>query len=166
MPSRPSTAPSPQVASAPPACALPIRAFIRCCTPSSCSASSQTASELPICASISRLSTDAIQPQSRKPPSPTKRRLRLHGLIERVCASFRYRVTDRGFRVALFFTRIYNRILRPGSADLLLNLGALAKILNRACARFDAKIKTMIDQASFAPQNLTHLHQVSFVKHG
>ena len=94
------------------------------------------------------------------------RRLRLHGLIERVSASFRYRVTDRGFRVALFFTRIYNRILRPGSADLLLNLGALAKILNRACARFDAKIKTMIDQASFAPQNLTHLHQVSFVKHG
>jgi len=94
------------------------------------------------------------------------RRLRLHGLIERVSASFRYRVTDRGFRVALFFTRIYNRILRPGSADLLLNLGALAKILNRACARFDAKIKTMIDQASFAPQNLTHLHQVSFVKQG
>ena len=57
------------------------------------------------------------------------RRLRLHGLIERVAASFRYRVTDRGFRVALFFTRVYNRILRPGSADLLLNLGALANIL-------------------------------------
>jgi hypothetical protein len=94
------------------------------------------------------------------------RRLRLHGLIERIAASFRYRVTDRGFRVALFFTRVYNRILRPGSADLLLNLGALANILTRACATFDARIKTMIDQACLAPRNLTHLRQVSFVKHG
>jgi hypothetical protein len=42
------------------------------------------------------------------------RRLRLHGLIERVPNSFRYRVTDFGLRVALFFTRTYNRLLRPG----------------------------------------------------
>ena len=42
------------------------------------------------------------------------RRLRLHGLIERLPNSFRYRVTDFGFRVALFFTRTYNRLLRPG----------------------------------------------------
>jgi hypothetical protein len=94
------------------------------------------------------------------------RRLRLHGLIERICGTFRYRVTDRGFRVALFFTRIYNRILRPGSADLLLNLGGLANILNRACTTFDARIKTMIDQANITPRNLTHLRQVSFVKQG
>jgi hypothetical protein len=33
------------------------------------------------------------------------RRLRLHGLIERVPSSFRYRVTEFGLRVALFFTR-------------------------------------------------------------
>jgi hypothetical protein len=32
------------------------------------------------------------------------RRLRLHGLIERVPKSFRYRVTDLGLRVALFFS--------------------------------------------------------------
>ena len=37
------------------------------------------------------------------------RRLRLHGLIERVSSSFRYQVTDFGFRVALFFARTYNR---------------------------------------------------------
>src|SRR5262245_46361857 len=90
------------------------------------------------------------------------RRLCLHSLIERVSKSFRYRVTDHGLRVALFFTRLYNRILRPGSADLLLNLGPLANILNRACATFDARIKTMIDQASFAPRNLTHPRRVSF----
>jgi hypothetical protein len=93
------------------------------------------------------------------------RRLRLHGLIERVSASFRYRVTDRGFRVALFFTRVYNRILRPASADLLLNLGELANSLNRACTTFDARINKMLNQASLVPRNLTHLRQVSFVKH-
>ena len=44
------------------------------------------------------------------------RRLHLHGLIGRVPKSFRYQVTDFGFRVALFFTRTYNRLLRPGLA--------------------------------------------------
>lgn len=46
------------------------------------------------------------------------RRLRLHGLIERVPKSHRYRVTDRGWRTILFCTRCYNRMLRPGFADL------------------------------------------------
>lgn len=45
------------------------------------------------------------------------RRLRLHGLIERQAGSQRYRVTDRGLRVALFFTRSYARLLRPGLTD-------------------------------------------------
>jgi hypothetical protein len=47
------------------------------------------------------------------------RRLRLHGLIERVPHSHRYRVTDQGWRQALFCTRIYNRVLRPGLADIM-----------------------------------------------
>src|SRR6202051_2613630 len=37
------------------------------------------------------------------------RRLRLHGLIQRLSNSFRYRVTAFGFRAALFFTRAHNR---------------------------------------------------------
>jgi predicted transcriptional regulator len=46
------------------------------------------------------------------------RRLRLHGLIERLPKSHRYRVTDRGWRRMLVCTRCYNRTLRPGFADL------------------------------------------------
>jgi len=46
------------------------------------------------------------------------RRLRLHGLIERVPGTHRYRVTRQGLRTALFFTRVYARILRPGLARL------------------------------------------------
>ena len=44
------------------------------------------------------------------------RRLRLHGLIRRIRGTRRYQVTDTGLRYALFFTRFYNRLLRPGSA--------------------------------------------------
>jgi hypothetical protein len=47
------------------------------------------------------------------------RRLRLHGLIERIPDSHRYRVTDSGLRYAIFLTRVHNRLLRPGLAALL-----------------------------------------------
>jgi hypothetical protein len=67
------------------------------------------------------------------------RRLRLHGLIERVPDSFRYRVTEFGLRVALFFTRTYNRILRPGLAAALPTLRAINAPLKRA---FDAACTT------------------------
>jgi hypothetical protein len=46
------------------------------------------------------------------------RRLRLHGLITRVKKSNRYHLTQRGIQVALFFTRSYARILRPGLAQI------------------------------------------------
>jgi hypothetical protein len=40
--------------------------------------------------------------------------LRLHGLIERLPGTHRYTATDRGFRLAVFLTRVHNRLLRPG----------------------------------------------------
>jgi hypothetical protein len=48
------------------------------------------------------------------------RRLRLHGLIERQAGTHRYRVTEHGLAVALFFTRSYARIVGPGLAQLAL----------------------------------------------
>src|SRR5262245_65152828 len=44
------------------------------------------------------------------------RRLRLHGLIERIPKTHRYRVTAKGLRIAVFYTRLYNRSLRTGLA--------------------------------------------------
>jgi hypothetical protein len=44
------------------------------------------------------------------------RRLRLHGLIERIPKTQRYRLTGTGLRTALFYTRVYARVLRPGLA--------------------------------------------------
>jgi hypothetical protein len=46
------------------------------------------------------------------------RRLRLHTLIVRQPGTHRYRVTDFGLRTALFFTRSYARLLRPGFAQV------------------------------------------------
>jgi hypothetical protein len=91
------------------------------------------------------------------------RRLRLHGLIERLPDSFRYRVTDLGLRVALFFTRTYNRLLRPGLAAALPALHAVTTPLKRAFDALGAQIDATIKHARLA-QNLTHSRQVSFLK--
>jgi hypothetical protein len=54
-------------------------------------------------------------------PSPGRitydlRRPRFHGLIERIPKTHRYRITAKGLRTALFYTRLYDRSLRNGLA--------------------------------------------------
>ena len=44
------------------------------------------------------------------------RRLRLHGLIARIPKTHRYRITAKGLRTAIFYTRLYGRSLRTGLA--------------------------------------------------
>ena len=78
------------------------------------------------------------------------RRLRLHGIIERLPHSFRYRVTQFGFRAALFFTRLYNRLLRPTLAAILPGLAVNAPRLRRAFANLDTHINASIQHAQFA----------------
>jgi len=46
------------------------------------------------------------------------RRLRTHGLITRIPASHRYRVTDTGLHHAMLLNHIQTRLLRPGLAQL------------------------------------------------
>jgi DNA-binding HxlR family transcriptional regulator len=78
------------------------------------------------------------------------RRLRLHGIIERLPHSFCYRVTQFGFRAALFFTRLYNRLLRPGLAATLLPNAANAPRLRRAFDNLDTHINASTQYAQFA----------------
>jgi hypothetical protein len=47
------------------------------------------------------------------------RRLRLHGLIQRIPGTHRYTVTDRGLRIALFLTRVHTRLVRGGLGQIL-----------------------------------------------
>ena len=79
------------------------------------------------------------------------RRLRLHGLIERLPHSFRYRVTEFGFRTALFLTRAYNRLLRPGLAAAVPALHSTSTALKRAFDKINDEIDACIQQAAFAP---------------
>ena len=46
------------------------------------------------------------------------RRLRLHGLIERIPKTQRYRLTTSGLKTALFYNRAYQRLLRRGLSEL------------------------------------------------
>jgi DNA-binding HxlR family transcriptional regulator len=78
------------------------------------------------------------------------RRLRLHGLIQRLPHSFRYRVTSFGFRAALFFTRLYNRLLRPGLAAAIPHLRPVDAPLKRAFDNIDAQVSAWINQAQLA----------------
>jgi hypothetical protein len=47
------------------------------------------------------------------------RRLRFKGLIERIPNSHRYVLTALGIKVATFFTKLYERLFRPGLAALI-----------------------------------------------
>jgi hypothetical protein len=47
------------------------------------------------------------------------RRLRHHGLVQRVHGTHRYTVTDHGLRLALFLTRAHTRLLRDGTSHTL-----------------------------------------------
>ena len=42
------------------------------------------------------------------------RRLRLHALIERKPGTHRYQLTPLGLKTALFYSRTYQRVIRPG----------------------------------------------------
>jgi hypothetical protein len=99
---------------------------------------------------LAALSTPSPREISQGAATYQLRRLRLHGLIERVPGSFRYRVTDLGLRVALFFTRAYNRLLRPGLAAALPVLRAVATPLKRAFDLIDAQLGASIQHARLA----------------
>ena len=46
------------------------------------------------------------------------RRLRHHGLIERIPHTHRYQVTDTGLSTAMFISAVHDRLLPTGLADL------------------------------------------------
>jgi hypothetical protein len=75
------------------------------------------------------------------------RRLRLHGLIKRITGTHRYQVTRQGWRAALFFTRTYNRILRPGLAQIVPIEVLDDSELRRGFDQIDTAIERWIEKA-------------------
>jgi len=76
------------------------------------------------------------------------RRLRLHGLISRIPNTHRYQVTESGWRVAFFFTRLYARVLRPGLAHILPQTPPLNHTLRHRFDQLDLAMNDWIAQAN------------------
>ena len=78
------------------------------------------------------------------------RRLRLHGLIERLPRTHRYRLTDEGLRTALFYTRVYARILRPGMAPVVPATSTTSPQALRQFHAAEDAVNSWCDQAQIA----------------
>ena len=74
------------------------------------------------------------------------RRLRLHGLIERVPTSHRYRITHLGARLAMLYVRLYARALRPAAS---LHPAGSARG-RHAFARLDAAFAAFLQEVHLA----------------
>ena len=73
------------------------------------------------------------------------RRLRLHGLIERLPKTHRYRLTDEGLRTAMFYTRVYSRILRQGMATIAPSAPADSPASLRSFAAAETAVNSWCD---------------------
>ena len=78
------------------------------------------------------------------------RRLRLHGVIERVPGTHRYHVIVRGLRLALFFTRVYARLFRPGMAAVMPDAVRESSRLRRAFERLERAMDEWCAEAKLA----------------
>jgi len=70
------------------------------------------------------------------------RRLRLHGLIERVPGTHRYRITETGARLAVLYLRIYARGFRPAAS---LPISGTRRG-SQALERLDAALTTFLQE--------------------
>jgi hypothetical protein len=88
------------------------------------------------------------QDYSQSQMSYDLRRLRLHGLIQRLPHSNTYHLTPEGIRVAVFYTKLQNRLLRP----LLDADKAPAKIeIRRAFKTLESAVNDYVQAARLAP---------------
>ena len=78
------------------------------------------------------------------------RRLRMHGLIERIPHTFRYQVTEAGMRSAQFLTRLHNRVLRTGLAQLTDPDPPASTALRAADRAYQAAIDDILRHAGLA----------------
>ena len=78
------------------------------------------------------------------------RRLRIHGLICRIPHSFRYQVTTAGIRQALFLTRLTQRFLLPGLAELTDPSPPVSPRLRAAARAYEASLDDLAHQAGLA----------------
>jgi hypothetical protein len=98
---------------------------------------------------------ERLQPLRGRPITPGAvtydlRRLRLHGLIRRIEGTHRYEVTEQGLRYALFFTRSYDRMLRPGLATVFPEQAVTDSTLRASFRNLELAMTAWAQQARLA----------------
>jgi len=78
------------------------------------------------------------------------RRLRLHGIIERIPHNHRYQLTSAGLRIALFFSRTYARLLRPKLAEIIPEAPPIQSALRLAFDRLNHEIDACCEEQQLA----------------
>jgi hypothetical protein len=78
------------------------------------------------------------------------RRLRLHGVIRRIEKSQRYELTPAGLKTALFYSRTYARVIRPGLSLLGAPVSACPSKLTRAFRHFETELGHYFDEQKAA----------------
>jgi hypothetical protein len=95
-------------------------------------------------------------PEHPRPYGPAQmtydlRRLRLHGLIQRLPGTRRYQPTQQGRRICIFLTKTHARVLRPGLTQITPQSPHPDRHpLSRAIQRLDHAVETLLQQAKIA----------------
>jgi hypothetical protein len=151
LPFRKCRNPSSSTLGAPQDCGLPIRASRLSCT--SCSSSSLVQGTFRHSDLREHLaSLLGKQPSQFSPGRITYdlRRLRFHGLIERIPKTHRYRITAKGLRTALFYTQLYDRSLRTALAVISPNATNPELPLAKSIRAAEAAINKWYEHAKLA----------------
>ena len=88
------------------------------------------------------------RPYTQSQMSYDLRRLRLHGLIQRLPHSNTYQLTSDGIRVAVFYTKLQNRLLRP---LLDANKPPAPAEIRRALTTLERAVAEYVQSARLAP---------------
>ena len=78
------------------------------------------------------------------------RRLRLHGLVRRIPRTHRDQLTERGLRYALFFTRSFDRLFRPGLATVLPDQTLSDSSLRASFRQMESAMTSWVTRAKLA----------------
>jgi len=95
---------------------------------------------------LASLSGQPLQPLTPGRISYDLRRLRLHGMIERIPGTHRYQVTETGLRVALFFTRVHARLFRPALSEFMPHSPPVDSKLRQAFEKLETEINHRLEQ--------------------
>lgn len=78
------------------------------------------------------------------------RRLKLHGLIERIPYTHRYQITQQGTRISIFYSKIYSRVIRGGLSQLFDGFEGCSRTLLSGINQVERGIDELVGRAKIS----------------